>query len=48
MTNIRKAKLTRVDEEDNSTSTSTDTILNEPVSKLPEIDQVRYSIFFII
>ncbi|CAG8608418.1 7758_t:CDS:2, partial [Dentiscutata heterogama] len=44
-TNIRKAKLTKVDKEDNSTSTSTDTILNEPVSKLPEIDQECKALF---
>ncbi|CAG8726169.1 7524_t:CDS:2, partial [Dentiscutata heterogama] len=46
-TNIRKAKLTRVDEEDNSTSTSTDIILNEPVSKLPEIDQEECKALFL-
>ncbi|CAG8771729.1 9731_t:CDS:2, partial [Dentiscutata heterogama] len=37
--NNEKVKLTRVDEEDNLTSTSTNIILNKPVSKLSEIDQ---------
>ncbi|CAG8720557.1 2230_t:CDS:2, partial [Dentiscutata heterogama] len=46
-TNIRKVKLTRVDEEDNSTSTSTDIILNKPISKLPKIDQEEYKALFL-
>ncbi|CAG8783457.1 9486_t:CDS:2, partial [Dentiscutata erythropus] len=46
-TNIRKAKLTRVDEEDNSTSISTNIILNEPVSKLSEIDQEECKALFL-